>query len=115
MTAAEGDDLTERCSDVTAPDTPWLSVPEGRPFGLLGPSGSGETTTEVPTGRLDPTAGSAAPGLYGFVFLLSLQTGTTGLVGRDVRDVSARAGSGNDGESGLSPSVVRRPHVSVGY
>jgi ABC-2 type transport system ATP-binding protein len=36
-------------------------VPEGELFGLLGPNGSGKTTTiEILTGQLDPTAGTAA-------------------------------------------------------
>ncbi|WP_436924367.1 ABC transporter ATP-binding protein [Halosimplex amylolyticum] len=61
MAAIETNDLTRRYGDVTALDSLSLSVPEGELFGLLGPNGSGKTTTiEILTGQLDPTDGTAA-------------------------------------------------------
>ncbi|MFB6141456.1 MAG: ABC transporter ATP-binding protein [Halosimplex sp.] len=60
MAAIETRDLTKRYGDVTALDSLSLSVPEGELFGLLGPNGSGKTTTiEILTGQLDPTEGGA--------------------------------------------------------
>ncbi|WP_123534494.1 ABC transporter ATP-binding protein [Halosimplex salinum] len=60
MTAIETHDLTKRYGDATALDGLSLSVPEGELFGLLGPNGSGKTTTiEILTGQLDPTEGTA--------------------------------------------------------
>ncbi|WP_415383210.1 ABC transporter ATP-binding protein [Halosimplex sp. TS25] len=60
MAAIETHDLTKRYGDVTALDSLSLSVPEGELFGLLGPNGSGKTTTiEILTGQLDPTEGTA--------------------------------------------------------
>ncbi|MFB6087592.1 MAG: ABC transporter ATP-binding protein [Haloarculaceae archaeon] len=61
MQAIETTDLTRSYGDVTALDSLSLSVPEGELFGLLGPNGSGKTTTiEILTGQLEPTSGSAA-------------------------------------------------------
>ncbi|QPV62747.1 ABC transporter ATP-binding protein [Halosimplex litoreum] len=61
MPAIETMDLTKRYGDVTALSSLSLSVPEGELFGLLGPNGSGKTTTiEILTGQLDPTEGTAS-------------------------------------------------------
>jgi ABC-2 type transport system ATP-binding protein len=60
MTAVETTDLTKRYGDLVAVDELSLSVAEGELFALLGPNGSGKTTTiEILTGQLDPTSGSA--------------------------------------------------------
>jgi ABC-2 type transport system ATP-binding protein len=60
MTAIETTDLTKTYGDLTALDGLSLTVPEGELFGLLGPNGSGKTTTiEVLTGQTEPTAGEA--------------------------------------------------------
>jgi ABC-2 type transport system ATP-binding protein len=59
-TAIETDGLTKRYGDVTALSDLSLSVPEGELFGLLGPNGSGKTTTiEILTGQLEPSSGTA--------------------------------------------------------
>ena len=61
MTAIETTDLTRRFGEVTALSGLTLSVDEGALFGLLGPNGSGKTTTiELLTGQRRPTGGSAA-------------------------------------------------------
>ena len=61
MAAIETHDLTKRYRDLTALADLSLSVPEGELFGLLGPNGSGKTTTiEILTGQLDPTSGTAS-------------------------------------------------------
>ncbi len=60
MPAIETTDLTRRFGDVTALDGLTLSVDSGALFGLLGPNGSGKTTTiELLTGQREPTSGSA--------------------------------------------------------
>jgi ABC-2 type transport system ATP-binding protein len=60
MPAIETEVLTKRYGDVRALSSLSLAVPEGELFGLLGPNGSGKTTTiEILTGQLDPTAGTA--------------------------------------------------------
>ncbi|WP_254274209.1 ABC transporter ATP-binding protein [Haloarcula marina] len=60
MVAIETTDLTRRFGDVTALDGLSLSVDEGSLFGLLGPNGSGKTTTiELLTGQREPTSGEA--------------------------------------------------------
>ncbi|WP_135302677.1 ABC transporter ATP-binding protein [Haloarcula amylovorans] len=60
MTAIETSDLTRRFGDVTALSGLSLSVEAGALFGLLGPNGSGKTTTiELLTGQLEPTSGTA--------------------------------------------------------
>ena len=60
MAAIETTDLTKRYGDLTALEALSLSVPEGELFGLLGPNGSGKTTTiEILTGQLEPTSGTA--------------------------------------------------------
>jgi len=60
MPAIETTDLTKTYGDATALADLSLSVPEGELFGLLGPNGSGKTTTiEILTGQREPTSGSA--------------------------------------------------------
>jgi len=60
MTAIETTDLTKSYGDLVALDALSLSVPEGELFGLLGPNGSGKTTTiEILTGQIEPTSGEA--------------------------------------------------------
>jgi ABC-2 type transport system ATP-binding protein len=60
MPAIELTNLTKRYGDLVAVDDLSLSVAAGELFGLLGPNGSGKTTTiEILTGQREPTAGSA--------------------------------------------------------
>jgi ABC-2 type transport system ATP-binding protein len=60
MTAVETADLTKRYGGVTALESLSLTVEGGELFGLLGPNGSGKTTTiEILTGQLTPSSGSA--------------------------------------------------------
>ncbi|MEF8839949.1 MAG: ABC transporter ATP-binding protein [Haloarculaceae archaeon] len=60
MIAVETEALTKRYGDVTALDGLSLSVEDGELFGLLGPNGSGKTTTiEILTGQIEPTDGTA--------------------------------------------------------
>jgi ABC-2 type transport system ATP-binding protein len=60
MTAIETTALSKRYGDIVALDDLSLSVPEGELFGLLGPNGSGKTTTiEILTGQIEPTSGDA--------------------------------------------------------
>ncbi|MFB6165446.1 MAG: ABC transporter ATP-binding protein [Haloarculaceae archaeon] len=60
MSAIETVGLTRRFGDLTALSDLTLTVPEGELFALLGPNGSGKTTTiDILTGQLDPTSGSA--------------------------------------------------------
>lgn len=60
MTAIETEELTKTYGDLVALDALSLSVPEGELFGLLGPNGSGKTTTiEILTGQSVPTSGTA--------------------------------------------------------
>ena len=52
------DGLTKDFGDVRAVDGLTLTIPEGEVFGLLGPNGSGKTTTiNCLTGLMTPTAG----------------------------------------------------------
>lgn len=52
--------MTRRFGEVTALSDLSLSVDSGALFGLLGPNGSGKTTTiELLTGQREPTSGSA--------------------------------------------------------
>jgi ABC-2 type transport system ATP-binding protein len=61
MTAIETTGLTRRYGDLAALSDLSLTVPEGELFALLGPNGSGKTTTiEILTGQLDPTSGTAS-------------------------------------------------------
>jgi ABC-2 type transport system ATP-binding protein len=58
--AVETRDLTRRFGSFTAVDHLSLSIATGEVFGLLGPNGSGKTTTiRMLCGLLDPTAGTA--------------------------------------------------------
>jgi ABC-2 type transport system ATP-binding protein len=60
MTAIETSDLRKEYGDVTALSDLSLSVDDGELFALLGPNGSGKTTTiEILTGQLEPTSGTA--------------------------------------------------------
>jgi len=60
MVAIETTDLTRRFGEVTALSELTLSVDDGALFGLLGPNGSGKTTTiELLTGQREPSSGSA--------------------------------------------------------
>ena len=53
------DGLTKRYGDILAVDDLSLEVPRGQVFGLLGPNGSGKTTTMgMLLGLVKPTAGS---------------------------------------------------------
>jgi len=53
-------DLTKRFGDFTAVDRVNFEIKRGEIFGLLGPNGSGKTTTiRMITGLLTPTSGSA--------------------------------------------------------
>ncbi|SDE78647.1 ABC transporter ATP-binding protein [Halorientalis regularis] len=61
MTAIETEELTKRYGDVSALVDLSLTVPDGELFALLGPNGSGKTTTiEILTGQLEPTSGTAS-------------------------------------------------------
>ncbi len=56
----ETEGLTKRYGDVTAVDDLRLRIQEGEIYGLLGPNGSGKTTTILMLlGLTEPTAGSA--------------------------------------------------------
>jgi ABC-2 type transport system ATP-binding protein len=58
--AVETRDLTRRFGAITAVDRLSLRIASGEVFGLLGPNGSGKTTTiRMLCGLLDPTAGTA--------------------------------------------------------
>ena len=58
--AVETRGLTRRFGSITAVDHLSLSIATGEVFGLLGPNGSGKTTTiRMLCGLLDPTAGTA--------------------------------------------------------
>jgi ABC-2 type transport system ATP-binding protein len=60
MTAIETTRLSKTYGDLAALDSLSLSVPGGELFGLLGPNGSGKTTTiEILTGQIEPTSGEA--------------------------------------------------------
>ncbi len=59
MPAVETHNLTKTYGDVVALDGLDLSVERGELYGLLGPNGSGKTTTiELLTGQRTPTSGS---------------------------------------------------------
>jgi ABC-2 type transport system ATP-binding protein len=75
------EDLTKDYGDVRAVDGLTLSIPEAEVFGLLGPNGSGKTTTiNCLTGLLKPTKGSIRVG--GF------DTQTEGPKAREILGVS---------------------------
>lgn len=60
MGIVEIQNLTKKFADLTAVDHLSLSIPEGVIFGLLGPNGSGKTTTiRILCGILPPTSGQA--------------------------------------------------------
>jgi ABC-2 type transport system ATP-binding protein len=59
------ENLSKYYGDVKAVDGLTLEVPEGELFGLLGPNGSGKTTTiKVLCGLIEPTGGKAYVGGY---------------------------------------------------
>lgn len=61
MPAVEISGLTKQYGDVRAVDGLDLSVDSGELYGLLGPNGSGKTTTiEILTGQRKPTSGSVS-------------------------------------------------------
>ena len=61
MPAVETTDLTKAYGDVLALDGLDLQVERGELYGLLGPNGSGKTTTiEILTGQRTPTSGTAS-------------------------------------------------------
>ena len=58
--AVETHNLTRRFGAVTAVDALTLRIEQGEVFGLLGPNGSGKTTTiRMLCGLLEPSQGSA--------------------------------------------------------
>ena len=58
--AVETHDLTRRFGALTAVQHLNLEIERGEVFGLLGPNGSGKTTTiRMLCGLLEPTTGSA--------------------------------------------------------
>jgi ABC-2 type transport system ATP-binding protein len=60
MDAIETRGLTKRYGEVAALEALDLTVEGGELFALLGPNGSGKTTTiEILTGQLEPTSGTA--------------------------------------------------------
>jgi len=60
IAAVETRDLTRRFGDLVAVGQLNLEIGQGEVFGLLGPNGSGKTTTiRMLCGLLEPTAGSA--------------------------------------------------------
>lgn len=60
MTAISASSLTKRYGDVVAVDGLDLEIPSGQFFGLLGPNGSGKTTTiHMLATLVRPTSGSA--------------------------------------------------------
>ncbi|MBC8476959.1 MAG: ABC transporter ATP-binding protein [Dehalococcoidia bacterium] len=60
-TAIEVTDLSKKFGDFTAVDRVSFNIARGEIFGLLGPNGSGKTTTiRMITGLLKPTAGNAS-------------------------------------------------------
>jgi len=61
MAAVETTNLRKEYGEVVALDGLDLTVGHGELYGLLGPNGSGKTTTiEILTGQRTPTAGSAS-------------------------------------------------------
>lgn len=61
----EIDHLTKKYDQITAVDDLSLHIEAGRLFGLLGPNGSGKTTTiNCLTGLVSPTSGRASVGGY---------------------------------------------------
>ncbi len=58
--ALNAENLTRRFGSITAVDNLSLQIKSGELFGLLGPNGSGKTTTiKMLTGQIKPTSGKA--------------------------------------------------------
>jgi ABC-2 type transport system ATP-binding protein len=58
MNALEINNLTKKYDGITAVDNLTVKIPQGSIFGILGPNGSGKTTTlACVTGLVEPTSG----------------------------------------------------------
>lgn len=93
------ENLTKDYEDVRAVDGLSLSIPEAEVFGLLGPNGSGKTTTiNCLTGLLKPTKGTVKVG--GF------DVGTEGSKAREILGVSPQ-------ETAIYPYLTGRENVQL--
>ncbi len=93
------ENLTKMFADVTAVDDLSISIHEAEVFGLLGPNGSGKTTTmKCLTGLLKPTAGSVRVGQF--------DVGTDGVKARGIMGVSPQ-------ETAVYPYLTGRENVKL--